>query len=362
MEQALIVRRWRRYGADRLYVTADTGAPLGSVDLATGQVALTAPRGGGGADAAGGAAAGVVLAEAVRRAAQAYLRSDLPEVVVPVAELIAPPAPVAGVAETRLRGRRARTASDGAPETDPRTSGTAPRDVQDPSARGRHRAEGLVSPRVDGEPHPWHGDLRESLCDRLDRLGLEGWHVLHDVPVGRQGSVVAHLLIGPPGAFAVAGHESTAAPDDADWLGGAPGATRFLPADGVPAAQAGQAGLSAPAAPAASLTPRHYVLDGRYLSADGQGVPDLRDVRLTAARAGSLLRAAVGSAVTVRGVLVVHGTVEHRDPAPFDALVVADGSVPEVFATLPQRWTPGRVDAVAAVARRRATWALSRAV
>ena len=45
MEQALIVRRWRRYGADRLYVTADTGAPLGSVDLATGQVAPAAPDG-----------------------------------------------------------------------------------------------------------------------------------------------------------------------------------------------------------------------------------------------------------------------------------------------------------------------------
>lgn len=334
MEQALIVRRWRRYGADRLYVTADTGAPVGSVDLATGQVALAARPGGG--SAAGGAAAGVVLAEAVRRAAQAYLRADLPEVVVPVADLVPPPTPADGVPETRVRGRRARTT----PEAGPRT----PDDPRDPSARGRHRAEDLVSPRADGEPHPWHGALRESLCDRLDRLALEGWHVLHDVPVGRQGSVVAHLLVGPPGAFAVAGHESPTAPEDADWLTGASGAPHFLPADGD------------------RVAPRHYVLDGRYLSADGHGVPDLRDVRLTAARAGSLLRAAVGSAVTVRGVLVVHGTVEHREPAPFDALVVADGAVPEVFATLPQRWTPGRVDAVAAVARRRATWALSRAV
>lgn len=328
MEQALIVRRWRRYGADRLYVTADTGAPLGSVDLATGQVALEALPGASSvttpASGTPGAASDL-LAEAVRRAAQAYLRADLPEVVVPVAELIGPAVPAAAPAvpeASRSRGRRARPAAEGAPEGG---SEPAPRD---PAARGRHRADGLVSPRADGEQHAWRGELRESLCDRLDRLVLDGWHVLHDVPVGRQGSVVAHLLVGAPGAFAVAGTSRPPAPD----------------------------GDQAPDAPL------RYVLDGRYLSADGCGVPDLRDVRLTAARAGSLLRAAVGSAVTVRGVLVVHGTVEHREPAPFDALVVPDGSVPEVFATLPQRWTPGRVDAVAAVARRRATWALSRAL
>ncbi|GEM_PF-289711 len=339
MEQALIVRRWRRYGADRLYVTADTGAPLGSVDLATGQVALEALPGassaaaGAGASPGAPAAAGDLLAEAVRRAAQAYLRADLPEVVVPVAELVRPPAPAAATAEpARARGRRARTTPAGAAEP----PASVPRD---PAARGRHRADGLVRPWADGEHHAWREEPAETLCDRLDRLVLEGWHVLHDVPVGRQGSVVAHLLVGGPGAFAVAGASRAAAADGDDAVAhdGAPGA-------------------------GSASGPRRYVLDGRYLSADGHGVPDLRDVRLTAARAGSLLRAAVGSAVTVRGVLVVPGTVEHRAPAPFDALVVPDGSVPEVFATLPQRWTPGRVDAVAAVARRRATWALSRAL
>ncbi|NHT19141.1 hypothetical protein G6556_15745, partial [Cellulomonas sp. IC4_254] len=79
MEQALIVRRWRRYGADRLYVTAETGAPLGSVDLATGQVAVEA-------DAA--ALEGEGLEQAVRGAAQAYLRADVPELVVPTADVL----------------------------------------------------------------------------------------------------------------------------------------------------------------------------------------------------------------------------------------------------------------------------------
>lgn len=298
VEQALIVRRWRRYGADRLYVTAETGAPLGSVDLATGQVAVEA-------DVA--ALEGDGLEQAVRGAAQAYLRADVPELVVPAAQVV--PDEPQPEPEPRPRGRRARR--DAAPERPPAADDASPA-----APRGRHRADDLVSPRADTEPR----GLRESLCDRLDRLVLAGWHVLHDVPVGRQGSVVAHLLIGPPGAFAVAER------------------------------------------PAAASGPERLVLDSRHLSADGRGVADLRDVRLTAARAGALLRAAVGSPVAVRGVLVVHGTVEVLAPSPYDALVLPDPDVPDVFASVPARWSPGRVDAVAAIARRRSTWALSRAV
>ncbi|VTR75335.1 hypothetical protein CHMI_00079 [Cellulomonas hominis] len=299
VEQALIVRRWRRYGADRLYVTAETGAPLGSVDLATGQVDVEAdalPLEGPG------------LEDAVRAAAQAYLRADVPELVVATADVLPdPPAPAAAAVDAAARphGRRARPGdpdADGAPEPAPRES----------AARGRHRADDLVSPRPEGEPR----GLRETLCERLDRLVLDGWHVLHDVPVGRQGTVVSHLLVGPPGAFAVAERPA---------------------GDG----------------------PERFVLDGRHLCVDGHGVADLRDVRLTAARAGSLLRTAVGSTVAVRGVLVVHGPVEVRDPSPFDALVIADGTVPDVFTAMAARWSTGRVDAVAAVARRRTTWALT---
>ncbi|HEY0188183.1 MAG TPA: NERD domain-containing protein [Cellulomonas sp.] len=296
MEQALIVRRWRRYGADRLYVTAENGAPLGSVDLVTGAVDVEGAR-----DGTSGSAAQVEAV--VRQAVQAYLRADLPELVLPATAEPGPEHEEDGSVPARLRGRRARYDDVPLP---PSVTGCSGR-------RGRHLAEDLVSPRTDGEPR----GMAETLCDRVDRLALDGWHVLHDVPVGRQGSVVPHLLIGPPGAYAVA--ERAPHPGRAE----------------------------------------RFTLDGRYLSADGQGIADLRDVRLTAARAGSLLRAAVGSPVPVRGVLAVHGPVEVLVPSPYDALVVPDRQVPELFSAMDPRWSRSRVDAVAGVARRRTTWALT---
>lgn len=298
VEQALIVRRWRRYGADRLYVTAETGAPLGSVDLATGEVAVEPEV---------AALEGAGVEDAVRGAAQAYLRADVPELVLPASAVLPEDTEPEPEPVRRPRGRRAAPGSADAVVLDPACGDEQP-------GRGRHRAVDLVSPRADGEPR----GMDETLCDRLDRLQLAGWHVLHDVPVGRQGSVVGHLLIGPPGAFAVA--ERPRSDEEV------------------------------------------FVVDGRSLSADGHAVSDLRAVRLTAARAGSLLRTAVGTPVAVRGVLVVHGIVEVRRPSPYESLVVDDAQVPDVFTSMPGHWTPGRVDAVTAIARRRSTWALDRAL
>lgn len=68
MTDSLTVRRWSRYGADRLFVTADTGRRLGSVDLISGEVAVDSP----------------VLEDGLRRAAQEYLRNDVAELTLPI--------------------------------------------------------------------------------------------------------------------------------------------------------------------------------------------------------------------------------------------------------------------------------------
>jgi hypothetical protein len=148
VDEELTVRRWRRYGADRLFVTQGTGARVGSVDLQSGEVVVEDPE----------------LEDGLRRAAQAYLRSDVTELVLPV------PAPADGLSlqdEAALRGWL------GAPDEGP----------DELAALRRERGS--------------------SVRERLDRLAAEGWQVVHGVPLGRQGDQVEHLMIGPAGIFTV---------------------------------------------------------------------------------------------------------------------------------------------------------------
>ncbi|TQL03174.1 nuclease-like protein [Cellulomonas sp. SLBN-39] len=239
----LTVRRWRRYGADRLYVTLETGAALGSVDLQSGEVTVEDP----------------LLEAGVRRAAQAYLRKDVAELVLTVEQPL-------GSLDTF--------------ETD---------------------------------PVPRTGESTGSVAARLDRLAEEGWQVLHDVPLGRQGTVVEHLLVGPGGILTVAERRH----------------------------------------PEQSVT-----VSGRSMRVDGRAVAHLRDARLEASRVQGLLQAAGCAGVTVRAVLVIHAMLDRDPDAPAqDALVLSRHEVPGAFRAMPVRLEPARVSAIAQVARRRRTWA-----
>ncbi|MBO0899460.1 NERD domain-containing protein [Cellulomonas sp. zg-ZUI199] len=252
MDEVLTVRRWRRYGADRLYVTHETGARVGSVDLQSGEVVADDP----------------VLEARVRRAAQAYLRSDVPELVLPVTSALASIDALEGVGPGAWPG--------------------------------------------EDEDHP-RGERGSPVGSRLERLAEEGWQVLHDVPLGRQGTVVEHLLLGPGGIWTVTERRH-------------PGS--------------------------------HVRVAGRTLQVDGRALPYLRDARLEAGRVQGLLQSAGCAGVSVRAVLVVTGDLDRdvQDP-PQDALVVARHEVPNVFRRLPERLDPARVPAIAQVARRRTTWA-----
>ncbi|MCC2307503.1 nuclease-related domain-containing protein [Cellulomonas chengniuliangii] len=248
MTEALIVRRWRRYGADRLYVTAESGARVGCVDLQSGEVIVDEP----------------ILEAGVRKAAQAYLRSYVTELVLPFQ------------VEGGLEELDELRALDG--------------DVYEPGVRTR-----ASSVRV-----------------RLDALTTQGWHVVHSVPLGRQGTVVDHLLIGPGGIFTVR-----------------------------ECAHPGQ----------------HIVVRKRTMTVDGEPVAYQRDARLEASRVQALLRAAVGSQLTVRAVLVLQGIVDMAPgERPDDVLVMARSDVPGSFLNLLERIEPPRVDAIAAIARQRTTW------
>jgi hypothetical protein len=254
VDEALIVRRWRRYGADRLYVTGDSGARLGCVDLQSGEVIVDEP----------------LAEDGVRRAVQAYLRADVTELVLPL--------------------------------TIDRLSGTL--DPLDEHA--------LLGGDLEIDLYGGRRERGGSVRSRLDRLGDEGWQVVHNVPLGRQGTVVEHLMLGPGGIFTVT---ERAGPGNR---------TR---------------------------------VDRRTITIDGKPASYLRDSRLEAARVQGLLRSAVGSQLSVRAVLVLQGILEMApDARPEDVIVVARHEVPGIFRNLPERLEAPRVDAIAAIARQRTTW------
>jgi hypothetical protein len=258
VEDVLTVRRWRRYGADRLYVTHGSGARVGSVDLQSGEVVVDDPLFEGG----------------LRRAAQAYLRADVAELALTM--------PTTDVGDLHPLDEAALQAWLGGEDWD------------------------------SIEASALRGERGSSVHTRLERMGDEGWQVIHDVPLGRQGSMVEHLLIGPAGIFTVAERRHVG---------------------------------------------QQIVVDGRTFEVDGRSMSYLRDARLEATRVQGALLAAACAAITVRGVVVVQGDLEVRTVQPaHDAIVIARQDVQAVFRAMPARLDPARVAAIAHVARQRSTW------
>ena len=248
MSSSLTVRRWSRFGADRLVVTEDTGARVGWIDLRSGEVVMDQPAGEG----------------TLRRAAQEYLRADVFELVLPLP-----------------RGPRNAFDAFSVEESTVEVSGS---DVPAPD---------------------------EPLATRLERLVPTGWLALHDVPVGLQGGVLDHLLIGPGGVYTIRFHAH-------------PGSVACLSRTGI-------------------------VVDGRPTNY-------LRDAQLEQSRVETLLGESAGLNVEVRAVIVLDAVVLASSDRPEAALVVVPDDVPDVFRRVPPRLAATKVEAIRAAAGRRATW------
>lgn len=241
MPEILTVRRWSRFGVDRLVVTSDIGGQVGWVDLLSGEVVVERP----------------VLEDNLRRAAQEYLRADVSELVLPVP----------------CGSRQAFDALE---------------------ATSR-----LPVVEADG-----------SVGTRLAQLACEGWLVLDDVPVSRQGDLLDHLLIGPGGVFAIRVH----------------------------------------------LHPGSDVrLSRNRIEVDGRSTNYLRDARLESGRVQQMLHAAAGLVVEVRAVIVL-GATSAVLRMPDAALVVVTADVPAAFRRQPSILAATKVEALRAAAGRRATW------
>ena len=331
-----VVRRWTRYGHDRLYVETADGTRLGYWDVKIGQAVVEDDT----------------HCEAVETAASAFRGTAAAAATVPAqtrpADEPSPPQPVTGatapaapVTEQVASGMVMGTASAPPPADAAKTSPTVEADPGVPTtpawtdlshnrpgqaAREQAVAHRQAAPvrtlfarvlRVHTDERAWRvgADGEEAVAARLAKLGPD-WRVLHAVPIGERGSDIDHVVIGPAGVFTInAKHH----PNASVWVG------------------------------------------GNTFMVNGQRQPYIRNSRHEAQRASRLLTAACGFPVAATGLIAVMGahkgfTVREQPPGG-DVNVVTRKDV--------DRWLrrrdadvlgPEQVEAVHGAARRSDTW------
>jgi hypothetical protein len=179
-----IVRRWARYGHDRLYAETPRGTALGYMDLKTGRYHSD----------------DLSNLPLLEKAIGDYLASRKltvpPEVTVDTHDLVQ----WHDISET-VAGAAARERA------------LAERQAQ---GRLRHVLARMVGARTDERAWRIGADGEEAVGEQLAKLGPE-WRVLHAVRVGERGSDIDHVVIGPAGVFTVnAKHH----PQGSVWVGG----------------------------------------------------------------------------------------------------------------------------------------------
>lgn len=290
-----MVKRWKRYGHDRLYVSDDAGQRVGWLDLSSGAITLDQPALARQFDAAlmeyfgiSSPSPSAEPAPATRPSAAAVPQpSPPPQMSVPCEDL-----------SYRVPGQQAAREAERLRQ-------------QAPVASALGRVFGFATP-----DRSWRvGAAGErKVADELDKLRRRDprWCVVHSVPVGERGSDIDHLVVGPGGVFTLN--------------------TKHHPG-------------------------KRLDVRGDSFLVDGHRQPYVRNSRHEAERAARLLSAAVGFPVAVRGVVVPVGAASLVVAAqPADVSVVARRQLADwlsrTYAVLP----PQAVAALFDAARRSTTW------
>jgi hypothetical protein len=347
----LTVKRWRRYGKDRVYANDADGARVGWLDLQTDEVVLEREdlR-----KAFERALAPYREATGVERCAIEAPMADPPRepptpTPAPTSSVSPPPPPPAVERDSPTPGPPPPPPPTVAPASRPaaaapfRVAGPRPSsadatdeafavtvDWRDLAAReaGAATAEQARAAReaapvrtmaarllgVHTDERAWRiGAKGERLvAARLEKLPGD-WRTLHAVPVGDRGSDIDHVVIGPGGVFTInAKHH----PDANVWVG------------------------------------------GNTCMVNGHRLPYIRNSRHEAKRAGRLLSSALGWSVQATGVIAIVGA--HRGftvkEQPSDVHVVTRKRIARWLTSLPTVLTMGQVEAIYAAGRRSDTW------
>ncbi len=296
-----VVRKWARYGHERLYAETPGGTALGYLDVKTGRFHSD----------------DVTNLPLLERLLAGHLSTQEPTSaargVLTHAEPPTPPA-VAIAAELTTQAQ----AAPGWEDLSATKAGAAAREqaLAEKEAAGRFRTglARLLGVRTDERAWRIGADGEEAVAAQLARLGPD-WHVLHAVRVGERGSDIDHVVIGPGGVFTVnAKHH----PRTSVWVG------------------------------------------GDTVMINGQRVPYVRNSRHEARRAARLLTEQAGFPITVVGIIAIVGAHDgftvKQQPKDGAVTVVARTRISQHLVKLPTMLTQRGVDAVFEIARRSTTW------
>lgn len=312
----VVVKRWRRYGKDRLYVTLPDETKVGFWDLVTEEAQPASPEQ---LSALLAAVEGWKSSQNAGTHIPVPVATDPPGMATRATDDVAVPAPRIEVQPTV---RLSEPESHGAPAR-PWLDLTANR----AGAEARERA---VAAR---EAAPVKSFLARAFGVHTDerawRIGADGekkvatqlanaakqdprWRFLHAIPVGNRGSDIDHLIVGPGGVFTV---NTKHHPKAKIWVG------------------------------------------GNTFMVNGTKQPYIRNSRYEAGRAATLLAAACGFGVHVEGLIV---TVNADDVvvknAPDGVHVIPRMQVAKWLLRHGDILTLNDVEAIYDAARRSTTW------
>ena len=358
------VKRWRKYGKDRLYVSVPDGSEhgrrLGFVDLVSGEVTREE-----------GLSDGEVVA--FERAVASHMGGEAVESVQPDSQPVAPTPSQAGQAvgsPAALLDEVLGPVATAAPAEAQPAAGSGQPVTPAPVSVQRDAVEPAGGPGVPGTPvgtagagapvveAPWvdlatnkpggaarevalqkraeapvrttlarvlgvHTDERawrigadgeEVVAARLERMASKDprWRLLHAVPVGTRGSDIDHVAIGPAGVFTL---NTKNHPEAKVWA------------------------------------------SGETLTVNNAKTTYVRNARYEAERASRLLSDAVGFEVPVQGVIVLMGAFEVTiKKQPRDVFISTRRKVSDWLRNHGEVMSQETVEAIYEVARRSTTW------